>query len=321
MKPFTPNSRVYRIRHCKQFAPFKKYVVAPRQIATLMQVYSIQNLSWFYPLNAQDTADTLNKMRSRIDEGSLFYTPFKKKDTGIYAFLIGSGAPFVLLFPGGGYGDVCSLVEGYSTALKLNAAGYNVFIVNYTVGKMKSPTEPAEDVASALSYIFAHCSEWNVGIDYAVCGFSAGGHLAATWGTKTLDYQKYGLKKPEAVILCYPVITVGEFTHVGSRKNLLGAHAQDKETQDAYSIEKQVEEEYPPTFIWQCKNDSVVPFQNSLLMKESLQKHGVPYELMAVEGTVHGWGAGVGTPAEGWIEKAVQFWKQNRKTEEDKTRF
>lgn len=42
---------------------------------------------------------------------------------------------------------------------------------------------------------------------------------------------------------------------------------------------------------------------------------------MTIEGTVHGWGAGVGTPAEGWIEKAVQFWKQNRKTEEDKTRF
>ena len=119
-------------------------MVAPRQIATLMQVYSIKNLSWFYPLNAQDIADTLNQMRSRIDEGRIFYTPFKKKDTGVYAFLIGNGAPFVLLFPGGGYGDVCFLVEGYSTALKLNAAGYNVFIVNYTVGKMKSPTEPAE---------------------------------------------------------------------------------------------------------------------------------------------------------------------------------
>ena len=235
--------------------------------------------------------------------------------------MIGNGAPFVLLFPGGGYGDVCSLVEGYSTALKLNAAGYNVFIVNYTVGKMKSPAEPAEDVASALSYLFAHCPEWNVATDYAVCGFSAGGHLVATWGTKTLGYPKYGLKKPEAVIVCYPVITMGEFTHAGSRKNLLGVHAQDKETQDAYSMEKQVDEECPPTFIWQCKNDSVAPFQNSLLMKESLQKHGVPCELMAVEGTVHGWGAGVGTPAEGWMEKAVQFWKQNHKTEEDKTRF
>lgn len=190
-----------------------------------MQVYSIKNLSWFYPLNAQDTADTLNQMCSCIDEGRIFYTPFKKKDTGVYAFLIGNGAPFVLLFPGGGYGDVCSLVEGYSAALKLNAAGHNVFIVNYTVGKMKSPTEPAEDVASALSYLFAHCPEWNVATDYAVCGFSAGGHLVATWGTKTLGYPKYGLKKPEAVILCYSVITMGEFTHAGSRKNLLGVHA------------------------------------------------------------------------------------------------
>lgn len=86
MKPFTPNSSVYRIRHCKQFASFKKYVVAPRQIATLMQVYSIKNLSWFYPLNAQDIADTLNQMRSRIDEGRIFYTPFTRKTRGFMLF-------------------------------------------------------------------------------------------------------------------------------------------------------------------------------------------------------------------------------------------
>lgn len=249
MKPFTPNTSLYRIRHCKEFASFKKYIIAPRQIAALMQVYAIKNLSWFYPINASDTVDALNQMRSRIDEGSLFYAPFKKKDTGVYAFLIGNGAPFVVLLPGGGYGDVCSLIEGYSTALKFNASGYNVFIVNYTIGKMTHPTEPAEDVAAALSYIFDHCSKWNVGTDYAVCGFSAGGHLAATWGTKTLGYQKAGFKKPEAVILCYPVVTMGEFTHVGSRKNLLGVHAQETDAQEAYSIEKQVDEGYPPTFI------------------------------------------------------------------------
>ena len=46
-------------------------------------------------------------------------------------------------------------------------------------------------------------------------------------------------------------------------------------------------------------------------MKEALQKHGVPFELLEAEGNVHGWGAGIGTPAEGWIEKAVQFWQRN----------
>lgn len=309
-KPFTPRTRLYSIRHCKQFAPFKKYVIAPRQFATVMQVYSIKNLAWFYPVNAQDTAEALNKMRLRTEDGSFFYIPLKRRDTGVYAFIIGNGAPFVLIMPGGGYGDVCSLIEGYSTALRFNALGYNAFVVNYTVGKIANSTCPAEDVAVALRYIFAGCGKWNVGQRYAVCGFSAGGHLAACWGTKNLGYAKYGLKKPEAEILCYPVITMGEYTHIGSRKNLLGERVDDKNAQKAYSIEKQITYGYSPTFIWQCKEDNVVSFKNSLLMAEALKAHGVPYELMTVEGSVHGWGAAVGTPAEGWMERAVTFWKE-----------
>ena len=310
-KQFTPRTRLYSIRHCKQFAPFKKYVIAPRPYAALMQVYSIKNLAWFYPINVLDTADSLNKMRTRAENGSFFYIPLKRKNTGVYAFIIGGGAPFVLIMPGGGYGDVCSLVEGYSTALRFNALGYNAFIVNYTVGKIADSTYPAEDVAAALGYIFAHCGKWNVGPNYAVCGFSAGGHLAACWGTKGLGYAKYGLKRPEAEILCYPVITMGEYTHIGSRKNLLGARAGDINAQNAYSVEKQVTGDYPPAFIWQCREDNVVPFKNSLFMAEALKDHGVPYELMPVEGNVHGWGAAAGTPAEDWMERAVKFWKEN----------
>lgn len=310
-KQFTPRTRLYRIRHCKQFAPFKKYILAPRQFAALMQVYSIKNLARFYPVNAQDTADALNQMRLRAEDGSFFYAPLKRKDTGVYAFIIGRGAPFVLIFPGGGYGDVCSLVEGYSTALKFNALGYNAFIVNYTVGKMADSTYPAEDAAAALEYICAHCGKWNVGQSYAVCGFSAGGHLAACWGTQSLGYKKYGLKKPDAEILCYPVITMGEYTHIGSRKNLLGANAENETAQNAYSVEKQITDDYPPTFIWQCKNDKVVPFQNSLFMETALKDRGIEYEFMPVEGTAHGWGAAAGTPAESWIERAVKFWKEN----------
>ena len=88
-KQFTPRTRLYRIRHCKQFAPFKKYILAPRQFAALMQVYSIKNLARFYPVNAQDTADALNQMRLRAEDGSFFYAPLKRKDTGVYAFIIG----------------------------------------------------------------------------------------------------------------------------------------------------------------------------------------------------------------------------------------
>lgn len=79
MKQFTPSTRLYSIRHCKQFAPFKKYMIAPRKFAALMQVYSIKNLAWFYPVNAQDTAEALNKMRVRAQDGSFFTNRSKGK--------------------------------------------------------------------------------------------------------------------------------------------------------------------------------------------------------------------------------------------------
>ena len=238
-----------------------------------------------------------------------FYVPFSRKDTGLYAFLLDREAPFVLIMPGGGYGDVCSLIEGYSTALKFNALGVHALIVNYSVGKIANCTDPADDVAEALRFALAKREEWKLRESYAVCGFSAGGHLAACWGTDALGYRRYGLPRPEAVILAYPVVTAGSATHPGSMKRLFGKRAKEEELYELYSVEKQVTADYPPTFLWQCKGDTVVPFANSLLMVEALEKCGVPHLFMPVEGTAHGWGAGVGTAASGWIGKAFAFWK------------
>ena len=312
MKEFTPRTSLFKVRHCKEFAAFKKYVLAPRQFAFVMQAYKIKNLKWFYPLNARDTAQTLNEMRKKVQNRSLFYAPFARKDTGVYCFLIGKNAPFVLITPGGGYGDVCSLIEGYSVALRLNELGYNAFIVNYTVGKMTSPTYPAEDMVNAFGYIMSNASSWNVAKEYAVCGFSAGGHLAACWCTKKVGYERYNLPKPQAAFLAYPVITMGEYTHEGSMKNLLGKNKDDTELRALYSVEKQVTGDYPPVFIWQCRQDKVVPFENSLMMADALKANGVPYEFMPVDGTVHGWGLGKGTAVDGWLDKAVDFWRENR---------
>ena len=308
-RPFGPNTRLYAIRHCRQFRNFRKYVLAPRQFAAFMQVYRLADLRWFYPLHAQDTADALNVMRCRAEEGSFFYVPFSRKDTGLYAFLLDREAPFVLIMPGGGYGDVCSLIEGYSTALKFNALGVHALIVNYSVGKIANCTDPADDVAEALRFALAKREEWKLRESYAVCGFSAGGHLAACWGTDALGYRRYGLPRPEAVILAYPVVTAGNATHPGSMKRLFGKRAKEEELYELYSVEKQVTADYPPTFLWQCKGDTVVPFANSLLMVEPLEKCGVPHLFMPVEGTAHGWGAGVGAAASGWIGKAFAFWK------------
>ena len=106
MKQFSPNSFIWSVRHCKEFRPFKKYVVCPRNFAAVMQVYKIKNLQWFFALNAQVTAEALNEMRGRIAGGEEVYHPLSGKHAAVYSFVIGQNKPFVLVLPGGGYADV-----------------------------------------------------------------------------------------------------------------------------------------------------------------------------------------------------------------------
>ena len=309
MKQFTPNTQLWRVRHCKEFAPFRRYILAPRQFAAAMQVYRIRDLKWFYPIHVQTTCDTLNEMRRRIGEGSVSYVALPERDTGLYPFLIAREAPFVLILPGGGYGDVCSVVEGFPTALALNRMGYHAIVGQYRVGKAARAPHPQEDVAAILRHVFARAATWKIRTErYAVCGFSAGGHLAASWCTKNVGYAQYGLPSPACAMLAYPVITMGEKTHAGSRKNLLGKAS--PALVDAYSVERHVDGDYPKTFLWQCTHDRVVPFENANMMDEALTRSNVPHVFLPVEGDKHGWGLGVGTPAEGWLARAVEFWRK-----------
>lgn len=274
-------------------------------------MYRIKHLNWFYPINADSLANAFNSMRTAVDEGRLKYFPFAKKNVGLYTFLVGDDRPFVLILPGGGYSDVCSPVEGYTVAIRLNELGYNAFIGNYSVGKNAHYPNPHNDIAEMLRFIENHKKEWGVNTDnYAICGFSAGAHLAASWCSKNVGYNKYNLNKPSALFLCYPVITMGEYTHEGSRKNLLGEDSNNDTLKGIYSVELNIESDYPKTFLWQCKDDTVVSFKNSELMEQSLTKSGVKHIFMPVEGNKHGWGLASKTTADGWLEKAVEFWQE-----------
>lgn len=307
---FNQNSRLWRVYHCKEFRSFRKYVICPRSIRHLMLAYRIRQLGMFYPIHPQTTVHTLNAMRARINAGETLYYALKK-DVGLYAFLIGKNRPFVLVLPGGGYGDVCSLIEGFPVAQRLNELGYNAVIGQYSIGKEAHYPNPSDDVAEILRFVFAHADGWGIEKKgYAVCGFSAGGHLAACWGTQTLGYRNYALPKPAALWLAYPVITMGEETHKGSRKNLLGKEKDRVETQKRYSAELLVDKDYPDTFLWQCRKDNTVSYRNSEMMAAALQKHGCKYVLLPIDDDRHGLGLGTETPAEGWLEKAIALWQK-----------
>ena len=110
------------------------------------------------------------------------------------------------------------------------------------------------------------------------------------------------------------MVTMGEYTHPGSRDNLLGLNA-TQEMIDFASVEKNVTENYPPTFVWCGDADDLVPPVNSHMLAAALEEHGVPYMFEEYPGVGHGVGVGKGLVCEPWMEHAIAFWESQRKCE------
>jgi len=237
-----------------------------------------------------------------------------KNEFGLVEHVIEDGEkhPFALIIPGGGYSVVCNYVEGKPFAQELNDRGISAFVLYYRVKKEARDSKPILDVAQALDYIFRHADELNLDTDnYSVWGSSAGGHLAAIFGTTQRGWPLFDLPKPGAIVLTYPVITMGPLTHPGSRDNFLGKYPSQEQINMA-SVEKLVNKDYPPTFIWCGADDHLVPPANSRMMHNALDACGVRNRLIEYPGVDHGVGLGKGLICEGWLDEAVRFWRQEQ---------
>ena len=220
----------------------------------------------------------------------------------------GKAHPFAVICPGGGYGMVCSAGEGKPFAEELNKLGYHAFVVYYSVKKKARYPQPQKDLRRAVEEIFAHADEWKLDTSsWSIWGSSAGGHLVASFAM-----EDWGTPKPSALILCYPVISMGEYTHKGSRDNLLGKNA-DEDMIRRLSVELNVTADYPPTFTWYGTADDAVPPVNSKMLVEALEKLSVPCRIEEYEDIGHGAGLAKGTVAEPWFKNAVDFWQEQRK--------
>lgn len=193
--------------------------------------------------------------------------------------------PLVLICPGGGYVGTSNR-EGEALAMQFLAMGYHAAVLKYSCAPAVYPTALTELAASML-LIRQNIKEWHVNPDQIiVLGCSAGGHLAASLGVfweeaflaEALNIKSSELKllRPDGMILCYPVITSGEFAHRGSFQNLL--QDREEELSEKMSLELQVSPKTPPTFIWHTYTDGAVPVENSLLFVSALRKAGVSVE-------------------------------------------
>jgi acetyl esterase/lipase len=203
----------------------------------------------------------------------------------------------IIVFPGGGYGKLSDVKEGSAVAEYLNSIGVTAFVLKYRLGPKYGQPNQLLDASRAIRLVRNRAKEWNLDANrIGILGFSAGGHLASTLATH-FDSGKSDAKdevekqssRPDLQILIYPVITMGEFTHQGSKRNLLGENP-NADLIKFYSNELQVTKETPPAFLVATVEDKSVPFENSSQYVGALRKNNVPFEFHLYEKGPHGFG-------------------------------
>ena len=187
----------------------------------------------------------------------------------------------ILICPGGGY-QWLSPREAQPVARAFAAAGWAAAVVYYTIrekpGQPPLGTLPVRQLGEALQTM----QQRFPALSALVCGFSAGGHLAASLG---VHWRELGLPRPDGMILGYPVITAGQYAHRGSFVQLAG---EDPAAQQAFSLEDKITPRTPPVFVWHTMEDETVPVENTLLLVSALHRAGVPCEAHLFEKGCHG---------------------------------
>ena len=198
------------------------------------------------------------------------------------------------MLPGGAY-QYQADHEGEPVARRMNAEGFFAAVLKYRVAPYRAPI-PQWDAQKAVQVLRRLASRYGYPAEHiAILGFSAGGHLAAS--ITYLDIPPYHPDDetaqfdpcPNAAILCYPVVTMGAKTHMGSRDNLLGAKA-GADAIRTWSIEGHIRTGASPAFLWHTAEDASVPVDNSLMLASSLADKAVPFSMHIWPHGRHGMG-------------------------------
>lgn len=219
--------------------------------------------------------------------------------------------PAVVICPGGGYAWVTRR-EADPAALPFFARGYNVFILSYSVKEKAKDFLPLIELSETVR-LLRETAEWRVDPEHiAVCGFSAGGHLAASLGVmwddpellKRYDHRG-GMNRPNAMILCYPALLANEFANVITLRWVSGCEP-GTPGYEYFSLERHVSENTCPAFLWHTVGDERVPVENVLQFVQALQEKKVPYEVHIFTDGPHG--VSVCTDEVGYLDDYTGRW-------------
>lgn len=232
--------------------------------------------------------DSVNYMIDEVKKGrTIFYNFYSeqqkqqdpgKRNTGLFFYRGKPDAPFAIICPGGGFSYVGSLHEGFPLALELSKHGFNAFVIRYRIGSEEKSTE---DLAAAIIYIFRNADKLGVVLkNYSLWGSSAGARMVGNIALNGVaGYSESNIPRPSTAVIAYT-------------------------GQSSYS------EDFPPSFIIVSENDSIT--NSSIVDKrvEDLKNSGVIVEYHRYKKAGHGFGLGIGTDAEGWINTAISFWER-----------
>ena len=248
------------------------------------------SLTWYNNINPFKTVEIVNYMKDKVSAGQkIFYRIYsdedikenpQKAETGLFFFKGKPGAKFAICNAGGGSVFVGAMHDSFPHALELSKKGYNAFALIYRPG---APTA-CEDLARAIAFIHDNAKTLEVDVhNYSLWGGSAGARLAAwlgSYGTESFGEKIY--PRPAAVIMQYTAFS-----------EITGTE--------------------PPTYNCVGTRDGISPYQVMQRRIKALQTQGTKAEIEIFDGLPHGFGLGEGTVAEGWIDRAVNFWeKQTR---------
>ena len=247
-------------------------------------------LMWYSELDPDKTVEICNYMKSHAEAGeTIFYNIYtdeeksadpEKADTGLFFFKGNPGEKFAVCNAGGGFAYVGAMQDSFPHALELSKMGYNAFALIYRPGWNTA----IEDLARAISFIFAHAEELEVDTDcYSLWGGSAGARMAADIGSYgTAAFGGDDLPRAGCVVMQYT------------------GHSEWQKTD-------------PPTYVCVGTDDGIANWRTMQSRINAMSAAGIPTEFHAYEGLSHGFGLGTGTVAEGWLGDAVAFWKEQMK--------
>lgn len=217
-----------------------------------------------------------------------------------------SNRPAVLVLPGGGY-LYCSPREGEPVALSYAARGFHAFVLKYSVARQAAGFAPLKEVSWAIGYIRENAAQWHIDPEkIAVCGFSAGGHLALSSGLLAEN-------KPNAMILGYPATSCPNIPGADFMLKLLeGRDNVTDEDAKKYDLVSQITKEAPPVFIAATAEDLLTTW-GALPAAKAYSDLGMPYELHIFQYGPHGYSLANEVTADGslqMLEPAFAQWQE-----------